>query len=128
MLTAKQALVIATLNRLPPWKVSVLRGWYSGKPFSLRSAIAAVESRKVWYCVEIRDAAILSTLKANANNPVLLQKIWKRARPSKATLLSFCSLFNVVHIAPDWRTVIVKGTVGSLVKVPVGKVPSLKGG
>jgi hypothetical protein len=128
MLTVKQALVIATLNPLPPWKVSVLRSWSSARPFSLKSAIAALESRKVFYCVEVRDAAILSTLQTVATNPALLRKTWKDAQPSRATLVSLSDLFDIVHIAPDWRTVVIAGTIGSLATVPLGRVPSLQGG
>ena len=125
MLTAKQALVTATLNRLPPWKVSVLSSWYSGEPFSLRSAITALESRKVYYCVEIRDVALLSTLQTFATNPALLKKAWMDAQPSRATLVSLSNLFDIVHKSDDWRTVVIRGTIGSLARVPLGRVPNL---
>jgi hypothetical protein len=124
VLTVKQALVLATLNRLPPWKVSVLASWDTTKPLSLRSAMAKLESRKAYYCVQVRDASILTTLKANASNPAAQQKTWAEAQPSRATLTSLSSLVDIVYISPDWRTVIIGGTIGSLATVPVAKVPS----
>jgi hypothetical protein len=127
MLTVKQALMVNTLNRLPPWKVSSLSRWSSTKPLSVRSAIGKLESRTVFFCLQIRDTAILPSLKANANNPELLRKIWASAQPSKETLVKFSSVFNVVHVTGDWRTVVIAGTLGSLAAIPVGQVPNLKG-
>jgi hypothetical protein len=127
VLTATQALSIATLNPVPPWKVSVLRSWYAAKPFSLRAAIATVESRKVYACLQVRDPAILRDLKANVANPALMQKVWNDARPSPETLSALSSLVNIVYVSRDHRTVIISGTMGSWAKIPTGKVPSLRG-
>jgi hypothetical protein len=131
VLSVKQALVVATLNYLPPWKVSTLALWDTKKPLSVRSAIAALEAHKVFFWVAARDVTLLQDLQ-KAKNPVAAWKLWANAQPSKATLESLSKIFKIVFITHDRRKMLIRGTIGSLTLTnpstgePVQPVPPVK--
>jgi hypothetical protein len=115
-MTIRQLFALSTGNKTGPLRLSTLRSAYKiTGSMSLRSLFSKVEAGEIVLWVSIRDISLLTS----AVNPSELASQWNTATPSKATLLALFQLLSsvgasIVYLSGDWRTVGIRGNMGSL--------------
>jgi hypothetical protein len=114
-LSVAQLIEITTRSFTRPLHLRDVCKAYNTDALSVRSTISALEAKPVIAYVEVRDASTL-TPAADLDE---LRNIWKASAPSKATLNALSAELEragaaIVSLSPDWRTVGISGTVGSL--------------
>ena len=134
MLTGRQIIALATLNVVPPWNVSSLRGGpfqSQNGEISLREIADHFAAQKATLFVQVRDLGIFSQIGPGtpAQQLARFQTLWAHSAPSKATLLNLSQTLStaggsIVYVSDDWQTVGIAGPTAALASVPAAPVPA----
>jgi hypothetical protein len=125
MLTVKQAIAVTTLNTVPPLSVRDLGTAFNLKSFSLRALIDAITRRQLVIFSQVRDLSLLQS----AHSLEELRAAWKSSAPSRTTLIQLSQTLSTAggsigFLSHDRQSVAIRGTTGSLIKVPTVRITS----